>query len=114
MDGKNTAVVGILTAVLAYGTVAVVHAGPPAEDGAVRQTDSRADKELTQRIRRSIAGDETISAQGKNVKILSLNGKVTLKGMVRTDVEKQQIGQKAASVVGPDNVVNALEITPAR
>jgi hyperosmotically inducible periplasmic protein len=109
MAGKTIGVFGIvasLAAAMTCGTVAAGQADTPAT--------TKADVELTQRIRRSILEDKDVSDYGKNVKISSVNGKVTLNGIVGTEVEKQQIGQKAAAVAGPDNVANSLKITPAK
>ena len=40
------------------------------------------------KIRRSVAGDKSLSTYGHNVKIISQHGKVTLKGPVNSDDEK--------------------------
>jgi len=47
-----------------------------------------------------------------NVKIVSQNGMVTLKGPVRSEEDKQSIAAKAAEVVGADKVTNQLEVKP--
>jgi osmotically-inducible protein OsmY len=84
-----------------------------ARDTADEQSNSKADMELTQRIRRSVMDDKSLSMYGKNVKIVSSGGKVTLNGVVRTADEKQQIGQKAAAVAGAGHVVNELTVAPS-
>jgi osmotically-inducible protein OsmY len=85
---------------------------PGREATADEQSNSKADVELTQRIRRSVMDDKNLSVYGKNVKIVSAGGKVTLNGVVRTSDEKMQIGQKAAAVAGADHVVNELQVAP--
>lgn len=85
---------------------------PGREATADEQSNSKADIELTQRIRRSVMDDKSLSVYGKNVKIVSAGGKVTLNGVVRTADEKMQIGQKAAAVAGAGHVVNELQVAP--
>ncbi len=74
------------------------------------QPNNAADMEVTQRIRRSVTADKNLSTYGHNVKIVTSNGKVTLNGVVRSDIEKAEIGAKAASVVGKDHVANELKV----
>jgi len=52
------------------------------------------------------------SSYAHNVKIVSQNGMVTLKGPVRSEEDKQSIAAKAAEVVGADKVTNQLEVKP--
>ncbi len=78
------------------------------------QSNSKADIELTQRIRRSVMDDKSLSTYGKNVKIVSVGGKVTLNGVVHTADEKKRIGTMAASAAGAGNVVNELKVTPEK
>jgi hyperosmotically inducible protein len=56
--------------------------------------------------------DKSLSTYAHNVKIISVNGMVTLKGPVRTEEDKQSIAAKAADVVGADKVTNELEVKP--
>lgn len=73
-----------------------------------------ADRDATQKIRKAIIGDKSLSTYAHNVKILAHEGKVTLRGPVRSDAEKQTVGEMAASVVGAANVTNELIIQPAK
>ena len=57
--------------------------------------------------------DKTLSTYSHNIKIITQNGKVTLKGPVRSDEEKSNIEAKAAAVVGADNVSDLLTVAPA-
>ena len=56
--------------------------------------------------------DSSLSSYAHNVKIVSQNGMVTLKGPVRSEEDKQSIAAKAAEVVGADKVTNQLEVKP--
>ena len=72
--------------------------------------ESDADRALTQKIRQSIMDDNSLSMNAKNVKIMTVNGVVTLRGTVDTDQEKNEIGKKAKEVVGVKSVDNQLEM----
>ena len=72
-----------------------------------------ADRNITKQIRSAIYKDKALSTYAHNIKIISQDGKVTLKGPVRTTDEKDSIGAKAASIVGADNVTNQIEVAPA-
>jgi osmotically-inducible protein OsmY len=48
--------------------------------------------------------DKSLSTYAHNVKIVSQNGVVTLKGPVRSDEEKLNVEAKAAEIAGRDNV----------
>jgi osmotically-inducible protein OsmY len=61
--------------------------------------------------RQALIADKTLSTFGHNVKIITENGAVTLKGPVHSEEEKQNIASKAAEVVGsPDKVTDQLTI----
>jgi hyperosmotically inducible protein len=76
------------------------------------QSNSPQDLKLTQAIRRSVMADKSLSMDAHNVKIVSVNGHVTLNGIVRTDSEKASVEAKAVSAAGPANVLNALKVAP--
>ena len=66
---------------------------------------------LTQKIRKAIIADKSLSMYGHNVKIITKDGAVTLKGPVHTDDEKQAIGSIAANATGStDKVTNDLTV----
>ena len=77
-----------------------------------QQKENRPDKDITRDIRRSIAQDKSLSTYAHNVKIISQNGVVTLKGPVRSEEEKSAIEAKATEVVGKENVTSELEVKP--
>jgi len=72
------------------------------------------DREIMQKIRKSVIDDKTLSTYAHNVKIVSEHGKVTLKGPVRTEDEKKSIEQMATSVAGAGNVTNEITIKPEK
>jgi hyperosmotically inducible periplasmic protein len=76
-----------------------------------QQSENTSDRLLTQKIRKSIIADKSISMYGHNVKIITRDGAVTLKGPVHTDEEKQNIGSIAAQAAGgADKVTNQLTV----
>jgi hyperosmotically inducible protein len=74
------------------------------------QKDNDRDVAITQKIRQAITNDNAISTNGKNIKIITENGNVTLKGPVDTQQEKENIGNKAGLVSGVTKVDNQLEV----
>jgi osmotically-inducible protein OsmY len=58
--------------------------------------------------------DKSLSTYAHNIKIISQDGKVTLKGPVNTDDEKAAIQAKAVAIAGADNVSNEIQVTPAQ
>ena len=79
-----------------------------------QQKDNRSDRDITQQIRQAVTNDKSLSTYAHNVKIISQNGMVTLKGPVRSDDEKRAIETKAADVVGPDKVTSELQVAPKK
>jgi osmotically-inducible protein OsmY len=69
---------------------------------------------LTQRIRKSVISDRTLSINAHNVKIAAVNGMVTLNGVVRPEREKDSISMKAESIAGKNRVVNELMVAPPK
>src|SRR5579863_7008849 len=65
-----------------------------------QQKMNATDRELTRKIRRSIMADKSLSTYAHNIKIISQNGAVTLKGPVKSDDEKQTVMAKAVAVAG--------------
>jgi osmotically-inducible protein OsmY len=56
--------------------------------------------------------DKSLSTYAHNIKIITQDGKVTLKGPVRTADDKASLEAKAVAVAGADNVTDQLEIAP--
>src|SRR5215475_12752725 len=75
------------------------------------QSENEADLTLTQRIRQAVVDDDSLSTNAKNVKIVSQNGAVTLRGPVKNEEERKKVVSKAQQIAGEKNVNNQLEIT---
>ena len=54
--------------------------------------------------------DKDLSTYGHNVKIITMNGTVTLKGPVKSEEEKQRIASDVSGVVSTDKITNALTV----
>jgi hyperosmotically inducible protein len=78
-----------------------------------QQKSNATDRDLTARIRRSIMANKSLSAYAHNIKIVSQNAIVTLKGPVRSDDEVRTIMASAVEIAGADNVVNQLIVQPS-
>jgi|SRR5450432_11310 hyperosmotically inducible protein len=100
---------------------------PPADNTKTNQRDRSAseptadqaknnpsDRETMQKIRRSLMDDKSLSTYAHNVKIVAQDGKVTLKGPVRSEDEKRTVEQKAAEIAGSGNVTDEITIKPAQ
>jgi hyperosmotically inducible periplasmic protein len=78
-----------------------------------QQKENTSDLSITQEIRKELTDDKSLSAYAHNVKIITQNGTVTLKGPVRTEEEKRMVEAKAASVSG--KAVNSeLSVAPKK
>ena len=75
-----------------------------------QQTNGASDRETTAKIRRAIIADKSLSMYGHNVKIVTRNGAVTLKGPVHSDEEKKTIASKAEEVAGQGKVTDQLTV----
>jgi len=74
------------------------------------QSESEADRTISQNIRKAITSDDSVSTNGKNVKIITVDGVVTLRGPVKSETEKTNIAAKAQQIAGVKNVENQLEV----
>ena len=74
------------------------------------QSESEADRTISQNIRKAITSDDSVSTNGKNVKIITVDGVVTLRGPVKSESEKTNIAAKAQQIAGVKNVENQLEV----
>ena len=78
---------------------------------AADQGGNTADVKLTQQIRKDVSAADGFSVNAKNVKIITVGGRVTLRGPVKTAEEKAQIAGISVRVAGTGNVDDQLEIT---
>jgi hyperosmotically inducible protein len=74
------------------------------------QSESQADLTLTQQIRKAVVADDSLSTMAKNIKIITANGVVTLRGPVESSQEKEKIAAKAQQIAGIDKIDNQLEV----
>jgi osmotically-inducible protein OsmY len=79
-------------------------------DTAAQQSNQKDDLALTQRIRQAVVKDRALSMNAKNVKIITRQGKVLLRGPVETPQEKAALAAKARQIAGPGNVEDQLEV----
>lgn len=86
----------------------------PVPQTAPSVSSAAADRDTTQKIRKAIVDDKTLSTYAHNVKVIAKDGKVTLRGPVRSETEKQTVAQMASAVVGADNVTNELTVEPQK
>jgi hyperosmotically inducible periplasmic protein len=75
-----------------------------------QQKNNQTDRYLTQQIRKAVIGDKSLSTYAHNVKIVSQNGTVTLKGPVRSEDEKHAVVAKAEAIAGAGKVTDELSV----
>jgi len=85
-------------------------AGPTAD----QQKTNPSDQAVTQKIRKAIHEDQSLSSYAHNIKVITQDGKVTLRGPVRSEEEKNNLEAKAVGVAGQGNVTNELDVTPSK
>jgi hyperosmotically inducible periplasmic protein len=76
------------------------------EPTADQQKMNAADQQLSASIRKQIMEDKSLSTDAHNVKIISQNGEVTLKGPVKSEDERRSILDKAKANTGDDKKVH--------
>jgi hyperosmotically inducible protein len=74
------------------------------------QPNATSDRMLAQQARKAIIADKDLSMYAHNVKVIALNGAVTLKGPVKSDDEKQKVASDVASVISSDKITNQLTV----
>ncbi len=75
------------------------------------QSENEADRAITQKIRQAIMADNSLSNNAKNIKIITSNGVVILRGPVASNAEKELIMRKINGMHGITRVNNNLEVT---
>ncbi|MDO9583544.1 MAG: BON domain-containing protein [Desulfomicrobium sp.] len=79
---------------------------------AEQQGESKLDLELTQKIRQAVVKNKDLSMNAHNVKIITIDGVVTLKGPVASEQEKKAVEELAAQVAGESNIKSDITIAP--
>ena len=77
----------------------------------IDQSENQKDIDITANIRKRVV-DTKMSVNAQNVKIIAQDGRVTLRGPVKSEEEKAQIEKMAHEVAGAANVDNQLEVQP--
>src|SRR5437762_12672798 len=73
------------------------------------QSNNSADLRTTQAIRQALMKDGELSTTAKNIKVITTNGQVTLRGPVKTAQEKAKIDHLAKSAAGGAKINNQLD-----
>jgi hyperosmotically inducible periplasmic protein len=83
-------------------------------DGATQtsgdQAENETDRQISANVRQAVVGDNSLSMNAHNVKIITSGGTVTLRGPVKSSEEKAAIESKAKQVAGVTRVDNLLEV----
>jgi hyperosmotically inducible protein len=82
------------------------------EPTADQQKENRSDRNITQQVRQALVKDKSLSTYAHNVKVITQNGRVTLKGPVRSEEEKKAVEAKAEEVAGAGKVTDQLDVKP--
>ena len=74
------------------------------------QSNDDADVELTRAIRERLVDDDTLGTNAQNVKVITVDGVVTLRGPVENANERARIVAIATEAAGLDRVQNELQV----
>ena len=74
------------------------------------QAEKEEDRTITQQIRQHVFKEDDMSRDAKNVRIVTVDGVVTLRGPVQTEAERAEIDSVAKRIDGVKRVDNQLEI----
>jgi hyperosmotically inducible periplasmic protein len=74
------------------------------------QGNNAGDLDTTQRIRKALVADDSLSSEAKNVKIITSDGVVSLRGPVKTDAERRTIEAAARQAAGSNRVEDHLDV----
>jgi hyperosmotically inducible protein len=74
------------------------------------QSNKPGDIDISKRIRSALVTDDSLSTEAKNIKVITIDGAVTLRGPVKTDQERAEIVAKATQVAGNSPVHDELEV----
>ena len=78
------------------------------------QSNSPADLKITQAIRQALMKDGELSTTAKNIKVITANGQVTLRGPVKTAQEKAKIDRIARSAAGGAQIADQLDVKESK
>ncbi len=78
------------------------------------QSNSSGDLKITQAIRQALMKDSELSTTAKNIKVVTANGQVTLRGPVKNAQEKAKVAQLASSAAGGARIDNQVDVEGAK
>src|SRR3954449_1141196 len=78
------------------------------------QSNSSADLKITQAVRQALMKDSELSSTAKNIKVITANGQVTLRGPVNNAQEKAKINEIARSAASGAQIVDQLDLKEAK
>jgi hyperosmotically inducible protein len=78
------------------------------------QSNNPEDVKITAAIRSAVVKDDSLSTTAKNVKIITADGTVTLRGPVQSEAEKAKIAELAQSAAGNAKIDNQLEVKASK
>jgi hypothetical protein len=76
------------------------------------QGNSKAEVQISGRVRKAMMASKTLSFGAKNVKVITQGTKVTLRGTVKSDAEKNEIAGIARNTNGVSEVDDQLVVKP--
>ncbi len=76
----------------------------------MNQGSSAADTQETANIRKAIMADPMLSVDAQNIKIITIKGQVTLRGVVDTVDERKRVNQIVSKVTGTDVFDDQLHV----
>src|SRR5579863_7930726 len=77
-----------------------------------QQKESKADRELAAKIRKSVVDDKSLSTYAHNVKVIVQEGAVTLKGPVRSEQERRAVQAKAQQFTEASAIHDEMTVAP--
>lgn len=80
----------------------------------VEQSNNKADIEATARLRQLVVKQKGLSVDAQNVKIITKDGEMWLRGPVKTTEEKQLIERLAKKAAGKRTVKSEIEVEVSR
>jgi hyperosmotically inducible periplasmic protein len=86
----------------------------PTPDSSENSKTTPSDRTISQKIKRALAADKTLSPDARRVKIATVGGKVTLQGFVPSPAERNAVVTKATAIAGQGNVTDKIEVPPAK
>lgn len=76
------------------------------------QNENSYDRNITQEIRKRIMDDDALSTNAKNLKVMTIDGVVTLRGPVDNPQEKDAVIKKITTVGGVKGINNEIDVIP--